>query len=135
AQHPRGIWRRTTLASYRSAAPEWDVVLDLDALAEEEGENWVWHGAECLPPDYTRCLVSLSRGGADASVVREFDVHLRAFVEDGFVLPEAKSRVSWIDRDRVFVATDFGEGSLTSSGYPRVVKEWRRGTPLEQART
>lgn len=135
AEHPRGIWRRTSLESYRSASPDWEIVLDLDALAREEGENWVWHGARCLPPDRTRCLVSLSRGGADASVLREFDIDQRDFVEGGFELPEAKTRVSWIDIDRIFVATDFGDGSLTSSGYPRIVKEWRRGTPLEEART
>ena len=135
ATHPRGLWRRTTLAEYRKDRPEWEILLDVDALAEAEGENWVWQGAVVLRPDYRLGLVELSRGGADASVIREFDLNRRAFVEDGFQLPEAKSRVSWIDRDRIFVGTDFGEGSLTSSGYPRVIKEWRRGTPLPEATT
>ena len=133
ADHPRGLWRRTTLASWKTDAPEWEVILDLDALAEEEGENWVWHGATCLRPDWDRCLVSLSRGGADADVTREFDVPSKAFVDGGFFLPEAKGGASWIDRDTVYVATDFGEGSMTDSGYPRVVKEWKRGTDLEDA--
>ena len=120
--------------SYRTDAPEWDVLLDLDALGEKEGENWVWDGASCLPGD-TRCLIGLSRGGADAAVKREFDLKDRRFVEGGFELPEAKSRVSWQDRDHLFVATDFGEGSLTDSGYPRIVKRWTRGTPLTEATT
>lgn len=129
----RGIWRRTTLESYRNATPEWETVLDLDALASAENENWVWHGAQCLRPDYTRCLIALSRGGADADVSREFDLQARAFVKDGFHRPEAKGGLGWIDRDNVYVFTDFGEGSLTESGYPRIVKQWRRGTPLDQA--
>ncbi len=131
--HERGIWRRTTLESYRTEKPEWETVLDLDALSAEEGENWVWHGATFLRPDLDRCLVSLSRGGADADVTREFDVTTLTWVDDGFFRPEAKGELGWIDRDRVFVATDFGEGSTTSSGYPRIVKEWRRGTPVDAA--
>ena len=102
-------------------------------LGKDEKENWVWHGAEALKPDYQRALISLSRGGADASVVREFDLTDKTFVNDGFTLPEAKSQVSWRDRDSVFVGTDFGPGSLTNSGYPRIVKEWKRGTPLAEA--
>ncbi|WP_245675355.1 prolyl oligopeptidase family serine peptidase [Micromonospora halophytica] len=133
ATHPRGIWRRTTLEQYRRSEPEWDVLLDLDALAADEGENWVWQQATVLRPGYQRCLISLSRGGADAVVVREFDLVRRAFVEDGFTLPEAKTDVCWIDADHVFVGTDFGPGSLTVSGHPRVVKRWRRGTPLSEA--
>jgi prolyl oligopeptidase len=129
----RGIWRRTTPESYRNATPEWETVLDLDALASAENENWVWHGAQCLRPDYTRCLIALSRGGADADVSREFDLQARAFVKDGFHRPEAKGGLGWIDRDNVYVFTEFGEGSLTESGYPRIVKQWRRGTPLDQA--
>ncbi|WAL67426.1 prolyl oligopeptidase family serine peptidase [Amycolatopsis cynarae] len=135
AAHPRGLWRRTTLEEYRKDAPEWEILLDVDALAEAEGENWVWQGAAVLRPDYRIGLVELSRGGADASVVREFDLDRRAFVEDGYRLPEAKSRVGWIDEDLIYVGTDFGEGSLTTSGYPRVIKEWRRGTPLSAATT
>ena len=133
AAHPRGLWRRTTLADYRSPEPAWETVLDLDALGKAEGENWVWHGARVLAPDDRLCLVSLSRGGADADVVREFDLTTKRFVEGGFTLPEAKSRVAWRDEDSLFVATDFGPGSLTDSGYPRTVREWARGTPLESA--
>jgi prolyl oligopeptidase len=134
ADHVRGIWRRTTLEQYRSGAPEWETVIDLDLLAREENENWVWAGSSCLKPRGERCLVSLSRGGGDAKVVREFDLGARAFIADGFTLPEAKNRASWIDRDTLFVATDFGAGSMTASGYPRIIKEWKRGTPLAQAR-
>jgi prolyl oligopeptidase len=133
AGHVRGIWRRTTLDEFRKRTPAWETVIDLDRLAVEENENWVWAGAECLKPRGERCLVSLSRGGGDAHVVREFDLAARAFVKDGFVLPEAKGDASWIDRDTLFVATDFGAGSMTASGYPRIVKEWKRGTPLAQA--
>ncbi|WP_243658846.1 prolyl oligopeptidase family serine peptidase [Tamaricihabitans halophyticus] len=135
ADHPRGLWRRTTLDEYRKDQPDWQVLIDVDALAEQEGENWVWQGATVLRPSFRRCLVELSRGGADASVVREFDMDTRTFVPDGFQLPEAKSSVSWIDEDRIFVGTDFGEGSRTNSGYPRIAKEWRRGTPLAEAQT
>ncbi|QWF77580.1 prolyl oligopeptidase family serine peptidase [Amycolatopsis sp. CA-230715] len=135
ADHPRGLWRRTTLEEYRKDAPAWEVLLDVDALGAAEGESWVWEGAAVLRPDFRRALVELSRGGADAAVVREFDLERREFVEDGFTLPEAKSAVGWIDEDRVYVGTDFGAGSMTSSGYPRVVKEWRRGTPLSEATT
>jgi prolyl oligopeptidase len=134
AQHPRGLWRRTTLAEYRKPEPRWETVLDLDALGKAEKESWVWHGASFLRPACRRCLVSLSRGGADADVVREFDVTTRSFVKGGFTLPEAKSDVAWRDRDSLFVGTDFGPGSLTQSGYPRLVKEWRRGTPVADAR-
>jgi prolyl oligopeptidase len=134
-QNPRGLWRRTTLAEYRKPQPAWDVVIDLDALARQENENWVWAGTHCLAPAYERCVIMLSRGGADAQVVREFDIVRREFVADGFVLPEAKSSVDWIDKDTLYVATDFGPGSLTDSGYPRVIKRWRRGTPLASAAT
>jgi prolyl oligopeptidase len=133
AGNPRGVWRRTSLEAYRSEDPHWEVLLDLDRLARNEGENWVWQAPEMLRPAGRRCLIGLSRGGADAGVVREFDLDEAAFVPDGFALPEAKSWVHWIDVDRVFVATDFGPGSLTASGYPRVVREWRRGQPLLEA--
>lgn len=133
--HKRGLWRRTTLDEYRKPQPAWETVLDLDALAAGEKENWVWGGADCLGPEYRRCLVSLSRGGADASVVREFDTVGKAFVKDGFTLPEAKSQVFWLDADTLLVGTDFGPGSLTDSGYPRVIRRWKRGTPLAQAAT
>jgi len=135
AAHVRGIWRRTTLAEYRKDAPAWETVIDLDALAKSENENWVWAGAACLEPRGERCLVSLSRGGGDAQVVREFDLKARAFVANGFTLPEAKSSIAWIDPDTIYVGTDFGTDAMTTSGYPRIVKEWKRGTPLAQART
>lgn len=133
--HKRGLWRRTTLAEYRKAEPAWEVLLDLDALAKAENENWVWGGATCYGPEYRRCLLRLSRGGADAKVVREFDAQSKSFVKDGFVLPEAKSSVDWIDENTVFVATDVGPGSMTDSGYPRVIQRWKRGTPLAAATT
>jgi len=134
-QHERGIWRRTTVASFRTPEPAWETVIDVDALAKADDTPWVFKGASCLPPAYRRCLVSLSRGGADAVVVREFDAETKTFVKDGFTLPEAKSDLSWRTEDEVWVGTDFGEGSLTTSGYPRIVKLWKRGTPLAAART
>ena len=132
ADHPRGVWRRTTLDAFRADEIDWEILLDIDALAAAEDENWVWQGATALRPDNQRYLVQLSRGGADACVVREFDL-TTGWVDDGFTLPEAKASVGWIDHDHIFVATDFGPGSMTESGYPRVVKRWRRGTPLEDA--
>ena len=135
AQHPRGLWRRTSLEEYRKAAPKWDVILDLDALGKAENQSWVWHGAQFLKPGYGRCLISLSPGGSDAVAVREFDLERRSFVKGGFELPVAKSQVSWIDADTVFVGSDFGPGSMTASGYPRIAKRWKRGTPLAQAQT
>jgi len=131
----RGIWRRATLEEYKKPEPAWETVLDLDKLAEAEKQNWVWEGYDILHPTYDRCLVVLSRGGADASVVREFDLKTKAFVPGGFYLPEAKSEAAWRDRDTLYVGTDFGPGSLTRSGYPRLVKEWKRGTGLAEAAT
>ncbi len=133
-QHERGLWRRTTLAEYRKPQPQWETVLDLDALNKAEGKNWVWHGADCRKPDYTHCLVALSRGGADADETREFDLVDKKFLAEGFYRPEAKGGLSWKDADTVYVYTDFGAGSMTTSGYPRIVKEWKRGTPLDSAR-
>ena len=135
AGNPRGLWRRTTLDSFRTPSPAWDVILDVDELARTDEENWVWAGADVIEPDHTTALISLSRGGSDATVVREFDMQTRSFVADGFELPEAKSRVSWEDHDTVLVGTDFGPGSLTDSGYPRVLKRWRRGRSLSEAVT
>jgi prolyl oligopeptidase len=135
AEHPRGIWRRVATSAYVGGAPEWETVLDVDALATAERQPWAFKGADCLPPGYRRCLISLSRGGGDAVEVREFDTRTRRFVADGFRLPEAKTRIAWIDSNAVLVATEFGAGSLTSSGYPRIVKRWRRGTPLSAATT
>ncbi|PWH07674.1 S9 family peptidase [Brachybacterium endophyticum] len=140
AEHERGLWRRTTLESYREDEPEWDVLLDVDALGREEDENWVWHGAQLLRPvegePYRRALVSLSRGGSDADVTREFDLETRRFVpvaDGGFERPEAKGSLHWIDEDTVWVTTDFGEGTLTDSGYARQARIWRRGSALEDA--
>ena len=135
AEHVRGIIRRTTPESYRLAEPEWETVLDIDALAKAENENWVYKGISWLTPNYKLCLVKLSRGGTDASEHREFDTTAKRFVEDGFVLPEAKSGVAWLDSDTLLVGTNWGEGSLTESGYPRVAKLWKRGTSLAEAKT
>ena len=132
-KNERGLWRRTTLGEYKKADPKWEVLLDLDELGKSENENWVWSGASLLRPEYTRALISLSRGGADATVTREFDVEKKVFVTDGFSRPESKGSVGWIDRDTVFVQTDFGDGSMTTSGYPRIAKRWRRGTPMSAA--
>jgi prolyl oligopeptidase len=134
-EHPRGLWRRATLEQYRKDKPRWETVIDLDALSNTDGKHWVWHGAQCLKPANRRCLVALSPGGGDADVTREFDLVDKAFVKGGFEVPEAKSQVAWIDLDRVYVATDFGPGSMTASSYPRIVKEWKRGTPLTDATT
>jgi len=134
AQHPKGIWRRTSIADYRNAAPAWDVLLDLDTLAADEHENWVWKGADCSP-SLKRCLLHLSRGGGDAVVVREFDPAAKRFVPEGFELTEAKSAITWLDEDTVLFGTDFGPGSMTTSGYPRIVKLWKRGERMSKART
>lgn len=135
AANPRGLWRRTTLASYRTESPDWDVIIDVDELARSDDENWVWAGADVIEPDYSLALISLSRGGSDAAVVREFDMRAREFVRGGFELPEAKTQISWEDANTVLLGTDFGEGSLTESGYPRLVRRWKRGQPLAEAET
>jgi prolyl oligopeptidase len=131
----RGVWRRTTLESYRSDKPEWETVIDVDALAKEENENWVWKGADVFEPDYDRCLIYLSRGGSDANVMREFNLLGKVFIKDGFSLPESKGWGTYRHKDSMLVGRDFGEGSLTTSGYPRTMREWQRGTPLESAVT
>lgn len=133
AEHPKGLWRRTTLDSYRTDAPQWETLIDVGALAEAEGVDWVWKGASCLPPDETRCLISLSDGGRDAVVVREFDTTTKTFVEGGFSLLEGKHRINWLDRDTLLIATDFGPGTLTESGYPFIVKTLARGQRLAEA--
>jgi prolyl oligopeptidase len=135
AQHVRGVWRRTTLDSYRTATPEWHTILDFDALAAAEGQNWVYKGATCLQPEERYCLLSLSNGGKDAVTLREFDTQSKTFVEGGIVLPESKGGASWIDKDTLLVSRDFGPGTLTSSGYPMVVKRMTRGQTLDQAET
>ena len=133
AEHVRGLWRRATLAEYRKKDPAWEVLLDIDKLGRDEGESWVYKGADCRAPRYARCLVSLSRGGKDAVVVREFDVERATFAAAGFVLPEAKHRFAWLNDDALLVGSDFGPGSLTKSGYPRTIRRWARGTPLSSA--
>ena len=135
AAHVRGLWRRTTLEEYKKADPAWEAVLDLDRLAGAEDENWVWKGSDVLRPTYDRALIFLSRGGGDAVVVREFDLDAKEFVRQGFFLPEAKTGATWRNRNALYVGTDFGPGSLTHPGYPRIVKEWKRYSLLEEAST
>lgn len=130
----RGLWRRTTLESYRNETITWETILDFDALAKTEDENWVYKGVTCLAPNFNICMLRLSRGGKDASVYREFDIANKSFVPGGFALPEAKSSLNWIDKDTLLVSTDWGEGTLTKSGYPRIAKIWQRGTALAQAK-
>jgi prolyl oligopeptidase len=132
--HVRGLWRRAAVDSYRSGAPRWQTLIDFDRLARDEWENWVADQVICLSPEYRRCMVELSRGGGDTSTWREFDTQAATFVRGGFALPEAKSDVAWVDADTLLVGTDWGEDSLTASGYPRIVKAWRRGTPLADAK-
>ena len=128
AAHPRGLWRTTTLDSYRREPPEWGILLDLDALAAKEGEDWTWSGAATIHGTHDRAMLMLSRGGADAVVLREFDLPARDFVPEGFTLPEAKGGAAWLDRDTLLLSSASGEGMTTSSGYARTVRLWRRGT-------
>jgi prolyl oligopeptidase len=132
--HVRGIWRRTTMESYRTENPVWETVLDIDALAKAENANWVYQGANCLQPDYRRCLVTLSDGGKDANVIREFDTVAKSFVDGGFSLPEALQSVDWLDSETLLVASNWGEGTLTASGYPFIIKELKRGQKPADAR-
>jgi prolyl oligopeptidase len=131
----RGVWRRASADSYRNGKPEWETLVDFDQLARDENENWVAGGIVCLEPEHRHCMVELSRGGGDTSTWREFDTTTRRFVPAGFALPEAKSNLDWFDADTLVVGTDWGAHSLTTSGYARTVKVWRRGTPLSDART
>lgn len=133
AEHVRGLWRDTTLESYRAGSPEWRTILDLDALSKAENANWVWKGVDCLPPEDRLCLVSLSDGGKDAVEVREFDARAGRFVDGGFKLPEGKHRVAWINTDTIAVATEWAEGEVTTSGYPFIVKYLKRGQALADA--
>ncbi len=132
-QHPRGIWRVSPLADFAAGKPQWRTLIDIDAMSKADNKNWVFKGAACLSPAYVDCMVSLSDGGGDAVEVREFDLDKAAFIQGGFFLPNAKSNVSWASPDSLFVGTDYGPGTLTDSGYPRVVKVWKRGTPLSAA--
>jgi prolyl oligopeptidase len=133
-EHVRGIWRTTTVESYRTGKPQFRTILDLDALAKAEKANWVWHSPKCLAPDDRYCLLELSDGGKDAAVVREFDTQTGKFVDGGFKIPEAKSDYEWIDRDTLLVAHEWRKGELTESGYPYIVKTLRRGQPIGAAR-
>jgi prolyl oligopeptidase len=128
AEHPRGLWRTTSLESFRSDVPSWDVLIDLDALAAAEGEDWVWRGAVTLPAAHDRAIVQLSRGGSDAVVLREFDLVTRDFVPNGFHLPEAKSSFAWVDRDTLLLSSPLGPGMATRSGYARTIRRWQRGS-------
>ena len=133
AAHPQGIWRYTSEADYAGANPAWTTLLDLDALSRAEGKKWVFKGATCLDPDERLCLLQLSDGGEDAVSLREFDVSTGTFVAGGFSLPVSKQDVAWLDRDTLLVARDWGEGTLTESGYPFIVKALKRGQPLAAA--
>ena len=134
AKNPKGLWRRTAIADYANPAPHWEVLLDVDALAKAEKENWVFEGAECAPKE-SRCLIKLSRGGGDAVVVREYDLKARKMATDGFALKEAKSDATYLNDDTILFATDFGKGSLTKLGYARIAKIWTRGAPIADAKT
>ncbi|MEE9304497.1 MAG: prolyl oligopeptidase family serine peptidase [Thiotrichaceae bacterium] len=136
-KHVRGLWRMTTLDSYRTDDPQWETILDMDALAEKEGKNWVYKGVDCLEPEYNFCMLSLSDGGKDAVVLREFDIKNKRFVsldDHGFVTDESKGSTSWVDKDHLVIGVDFGADSMTDSGYPFISKLWKRGTPLSEAR-
>ncbi len=134
AANPKGVWRRTTVADYATPTPHWETVIDVDKLAADEHENWIWKGASCTN-DLTRCLVLLSRDGGDAHVIREFDLTTKSFIKGGFELPHAKSDASYIDDDTIIFDTDFGPGTMTKSGYPRIVKLWHRGEAIDAAKT
>ncbi len=134
-EHVRGIWRRTTKTSYNSPNPVWETLLDIDALSKQDNVKWVYKAAQGLYPKYDRFLVSLSKGGGDAVVVKEFDATTKTFIKDGFNMPESKCSISYLDANNLIVGTDFGDGSMTTSGYPKIVKLWKRGTPLSDAKT
>jgi len=134
-KHPRGIYRRTTIEEFRKTEPKWETILDIDGLSQKENKQWVFHSMDCLEPEYRHCLVSLAPGGTDASEIREFDMENLAFFTEGFFVPVSKSSASWLDANTLFVSPDTGKGSVTESGYPRIVKIWKRGTPLAGAQT
>ena len=133
AAHPHGQWRSSKLDAYLAGKPQWQVLIDVDALGKAEGKSYVWHGADCLPPAYTRCLIALSPGGGDATLVREWDRTTHAFVPNGFAVPLAKTAATWEDADTLLLRSDFGPGTLTTSGYGKQVRRWKRGTPLSGA--
>jgi len=134
AANPKGVWRRSTIADYARPDPKWETIIDVDKLAADERENWIWKGASCSNT-LARCLVFLSRDGGDAHVVREFDLKTRSFLKDGFTLAHAKSGARYLGENAVLFETDFGPDTMTASGYPRIVKLWRRGTPVDTAKT
>jgi prolyl oligopeptidase len=134
-KHPRGIYRKTTIKRFKRSRPKWSTVLDMDKYSQSQGENYDFHGLSCLPPEDNDCLVFLSLGGGDAIVVREFDLEKKKFIKGGFSVPLAKTQVTWIDKDNIYVGTDFGKNSLSKAGYPKTIKKWHRGTPLSQAET
>ncbi len=133
ADNPKGLWRRTDEDSFRAETTTWSTIIDVDALAATDGEDWIWAGAQTLPGTHDRALVMLSVGGGDATVIREFDMTTLTFVEDGFALPEAKTDIDWYDRDTLLVATTLGDGMATTSGYSRTARIWRRGTDFADA--
>jgi prolyl oligopeptidase len=133
ADHVRGIWRKSTLPSYLSDSPVWETVLDIDALAKSEDKNWVYKGLDCLAPNYERCIINLSDGGKDAVVRREFKPNDKTFIENGFVTEESKGGMSWLSETAMVVGVDFGEGSMTDSGYPMIAKLWQRDSALTSA--
>jgi prolyl oligopeptidase len=133
ANNPRGLWRRTTMEEFRKPHPKWETLLDVDKLAAEENQDWLLNGIQTLPGNHPRAMVALSRGGSDAVTLREFDTDAKAFVPDGFVLPEAKSGVEWFDADTLMLSSPSGEGMATASGYARTVRLWRRGTDVNRA--
>jgi prolyl oligopeptidase len=133
--NPRGIYRRTTLDELKKPKPNWETVLDMDAYSKQHNLKYDYHGMSCLPPDDVTCLVSLSPSGGDAVVIREFSLKSKGFIKNGFTIPLAKSRATWIDKDTLYIATDFGKESMSNSGYPRIIKNWKRGTPLSEAKT
>ncbi len=134
-KHPRGIYRKTSLKQFRKKNPKWSTVLDMDAYSKKHGKNYDYHGMTCLAPENIICLAQLSPGGSDAVEIKEFNLKKGEFIENGFNIPVAKTRVSWIDKDTIFIGTDFGENSMTESGYPRIIKKWKRGTALSEAQT
>ncbi len=132
--NPKGLVRRTTLESYQTDDPEWETVLDVDALAAAEGKEWVYKGSTCLPPALNLCMIALSDGGEDATILREFDTSTKQFVEGGFALEDkSQGGVQWIDEDTLLVGRDFGDGTLTESEYPFTSRIWRRGTDIADA--
>ena len=130
----RGVWRKTSFKSYLKDEPIWENILDIDQLAKDEGINWLYKGADCLAPEYKRCLIRLSDGGTDAVTIREFDLEEKKFVKDGFNTYPSKQNASWINEDQILIGADFGEGSMNESGYPMQVKLWNRGESLEEAK-